>query len=99
MFKNRILKKISAGLMAGLCAFTLIGTNLGGLKTNAAETAKEPRSQETRLSDRRRRTSEFHTAGTARATTACIRPQILQNSPWKLFAERVSTAPDLFMRP
>ncbi len=42
MFKNRILKKISAGLMAGLCAFTLIGTNLGGLKTNAAETAKEP---------------------------------------------------------
>lgn len=42
MFKNRILKKIGAGLMAGLCAFTLIGTNLGGLKTNAAETAKEP---------------------------------------------------------
>ncbi len=40
--KNIILKKISAGLMAGLCAFTLIGTNLGGLKTSAATTAKEP---------------------------------------------------------
>jgi len=43
MFKNRILKKIGAGLMAGLCAFTLIGANLGGtLKASAAETAKEP---------------------------------------------------------
>lgn len=42
MFKNKILKKIGAGLMAGLCAFTLIGTNLGGLKTSAATTAKEP---------------------------------------------------------
>ena len=42
MFKNKILKKIGAGLMAGLCAFTLIGTNIGGLKTSAAETAKEP---------------------------------------------------------
>ncbi len=42
MFKNRILKKIGAGLMAGLCAFTLIGTNIGGLKTSAATTAKEP---------------------------------------------------------
>ena len=42
MFKNRILKKIGAGLMAGLCAFTLIGANLGGFKTTAAETAKEP---------------------------------------------------------
>ncbi len=42
MFKNKILKKIGAGLMAGLCAFTLIGTNIGGLKTSAATTAKEP---------------------------------------------------------
>lgn len=42
MFKNRILKKLGAGLMAGLCAFTLIGTNLSGFKTSAAETAKEP---------------------------------------------------------
>lgn len=42
MFKNRILKKIGAGLMAGLCAFTLIGTNIGSFKTTAAETAKEP---------------------------------------------------------
>lgn len=42
MFKNRILKKIGAGLMAGLCAFTLIGTNIGGFKTAAASTAKEP---------------------------------------------------------
>ena len=42
MFKNKILKKIGAGIMAGLCAFTLIGTNIGGLKTSAATTAKEP---------------------------------------------------------
>ena len=42
MFKNKILKKIGAGLMAGLCAFTLIGSNVGGLKTSAANTAKEP---------------------------------------------------------
>ena len=42
MFKNKILKKIGAGLMAGLCAFTLIGSNIGGLKTSAATTAKEP---------------------------------------------------------
>lgn len=42
MFKNKILKKLGAGLMAGLCAFTLIGANLGGFKTTAAETAKEP---------------------------------------------------------
>lgn len=42
MFKNKILKKIGAGLMAGLCAFTLISSNIGGLKTSAASTAKEP---------------------------------------------------------
>lgn len=42
MFKNKIMKKIGAGLMAGLCAFTLIGTNAGGFKTSAANTAKEP---------------------------------------------------------
>ena len=42
MFKNRILKKLGAGLMAGLCTFTLIGTNLSSFKTSAAETAKEP---------------------------------------------------------
>ncbi len=99
MFKNRILKKISAGLMAGLCAFTLIGTNLAALKLMPLKPPKNRCSQGTRLSDRQRRTSEFPTAGTVRATTACIRPQILQNSPWKLFAKRASTAPDLFMRP
>lgn len=42
MFKNKILKKIGAGLMAGLCAFTLIGSNVGSFKTSAANTAKEP---------------------------------------------------------
>ncbi len=42
MFKNKILKKIGAGLMAGLCAFTLVGTNISSFKTTAAETAKEP---------------------------------------------------------
>ena len=42
MFKNKILKKIGAGLMAGLCAFTLIGSNVGSFKTSAASTAKEP---------------------------------------------------------
>ena len=42
MFKNKILKKLGAGLMAGLCAFTLIGSNAGGFKASAAENAKEP---------------------------------------------------------
>ena len=42
MFKNKILKKIGAGLMAGLCAFTLIDSNVGSFKTSAASTAKEP---------------------------------------------------------
>ena len=42
MFKNKILKKIGAGIMAGLCAFTLIGSNVGSFKTSAATTAKEP---------------------------------------------------------
>ncbi len=37
MFKNRILKKLSAGLMAGLCAFSMLGTTLsGGIPANAA---------------------------------------------------------------
>ena len=27
MFKNKILKKLGAGLMAGLCAFSMLGTN------------------------------------------------------------------------
>lgn len=42
MFKNRILKKLSAGLMAGLCAFSMLGTNLiGSLGASAASTSTE----------------------------------------------------------
>ena len=81
MFKNRILKKISAGLMAGLCAFTLIGANLGGFKTTAAETAKEPLlSGDEVIRQAATYLGVPYGAGTVRATTACIRPQILQNS-------------------
>ncbi len=37
MFKNRILKKLGAGLMAGLCAFSMLGTTLsGGIPANAS---------------------------------------------------------------
>ena len=37
MFKNRILKKLGAGLVAGLCAFSMLGTTLsGGIPANAA---------------------------------------------------------------
>lgn len=37
MFKNRILKKLGAGLMAGLCAFSMLGTALSsGIPANAA---------------------------------------------------------------
>lgn len=39
MFKNRILKKLGAGLMAGLCAFSMIGTNLSGTITTKAASA------------------------------------------------------------
>ena len=88
MFKNRILKKLGAGLMAGLCAFTLIGTNLSSFKTSAAETAKEPL-----LSSKRQNTSEFPTARTARVTMEFIHLQILPNSLWKLYAKGVLTAP------
>ncbi len=42
MFKNKILKKLGAGLMAGLCAFSMLGTNIGSFKASAAETAQEP---------------------------------------------------------
>ena len=40
MFKNnRIIKKISAGLMAGLCTFSMLTTTMGGaITTNAAST-------------------------------------------------------------
>ncbi len=41
MFKNRILKRIGTVVMAGLCAFTLVGSNISSFKTTAAETAKE----------------------------------------------------------
>lgn len=42
MFKNKILKKLSAGLMAGLCAFSMIGTSIGGsLTTSAASSSTE----------------------------------------------------------
>lgn len=36
MFKNRILKKLGAGLMAGLCAFSMLGTSIGGSFTTSA---------------------------------------------------------------
>ena len=32
----------TAGLMAGLCAFSMLGTNIGSFKASAAETAQEP---------------------------------------------------------
>ena len=42
MFKNRILKKLGAGLMAGLCAFSMLGANLSGtISANAASTSTE----------------------------------------------------------
>ena len=41
MIKSKILKRISAGLMAMICAVTLFGTNLSGIDVHAAE-AKEP---------------------------------------------------------
>jgi len=38
MFKNnKIMKKLGAGLMAGLCAFTMLGSNFGGLISARAE--------------------------------------------------------------
>ena len=38
MFKNnRIIKKIGAGFMAGLCAFSMLGTSMGGAMTARAE--------------------------------------------------------------
>lgn len=37
MIKNRMMKKLSAGFMAGLCAFSMLGTNLSStLPANAA---------------------------------------------------------------
>lgn len=42
MFKNKIWKKLGAGLMAGLCAFSMLGTSMGGsFKTSAASTSTE----------------------------------------------------------
>ena len=42
MFKNRILKKLGAGLMAGLCAFSMLGANLSGtISAKAASTSTE----------------------------------------------------------
>ena len=38
MFKNnKIIKKIGAGFMAGLCAFSMLGTSMGGAMTAKAE--------------------------------------------------------------
>lgn len=38
MFKNnKIMKKLGAGLTAGLCAFTMLGSNFGGLISARAE--------------------------------------------------------------
>ena len=42
MIKNRILKKLSAGLMAGLCAFSMLGSSMSGAITaSAASTPME----------------------------------------------------------
>ena len=42
MIKNRILKKLSAGLMAGLCAFSMLGSSMSGVITaNAASSSTE----------------------------------------------------------
>ncbi len=42
MIKNRILKKLSAGLMAGLCAFSMFGSSMSGVITaNAASSSTE----------------------------------------------------------
>ncbi len=42
MIKNRILKKLSAGFMAGLCAFSMFGSSMSGVITaNAASTSTE----------------------------------------------------------
>ena len=42
MIKNRILKKLSAGFMAGLCAFSMFGSSMSGAITaNAASTSTE----------------------------------------------------------
>lgn len=93
MFKNRILKKLGAGLMAGLCAFTLIGTNLSSFKTSAAETAKEPLLSGDEVIKQAAKYLGVPTAGTARVTMEFIHLQILPNSLWKLYAKGVLTAP------
>ena len=42
MIKNRILKKLSAGFMAGLCAFSMFGSSMSGAITaSAASTSTE----------------------------------------------------------
>lgn len=42
MFKSKILKKLGAGLMAGLCAFSMLGANLSGtISAKAASTSTE----------------------------------------------------------
>lgn len=42
MIKNRILKKLSAGLMAGLCAFSMLGSSMNGaIAANAASSSTE----------------------------------------------------------
>lgn len=40
--KSKILKKLSAGFMAGLCAFSMLGSSMSGVITaNAASTSTE----------------------------------------------------------
>ena len=40
--KSKILKKLSAGFMAGLCVFSMLGSSMGGVITaNAASTSTE----------------------------------------------------------
>ncbi len=42
MIKNRILKKLSAGLMAGLCAFSMFGSSMrGAITASAASSSTE----------------------------------------------------------
>ena len=50
MIKNRILKKLSAGLMAGLCAFSMFGSSMSGAITaSAASTPMETRATGMRM--------------------------------------------------
>uniref|UniRef100_UPI002586B4E3 hypothetical protein n=1 Tax=Ruminococcus sp. TaxID=41978 RepID=UPI002586B4E3 len=42
MIKNKILKRIGAGFLSGLCAFSMLGSSLSDSFTAKAESIKEP---------------------------------------------------------